>query len=100
MVTVKQWNLYLLLPWPEYLAGRDLVKVYNSKIKPPISFVSMLINMRYLVEGEFAEVFDSEDEDGLIRSFRKKAGGNRPEKPESLRKKEGQLEGRVLPETS
>ncbi len=96
MVTVRQWNLYNLLPWPEYISGRDLAKSYEKNIGKKIYYGPLYIDMRHLVESGFAESRDTEDEDGKKREFRKKADGGRPEKPKKLKKEN--LEGIVLPE--
>ncbi|HIH43399.1 TPA: hypothetical protein HA246_07200 [Candidatus Woesearchaeota archaeon] len=97
MVNVRQWNLYVLLPWPEYIAGRQLAKEYQRATCKKIYYGTLYTDMRRLVELGYAEANDREDEDGKIREFRKKADGGRPEKPKQLKEKES-LEGIILPE--
>ena len=95
MITERQWNLYILLPWPNYIPGRDLAKLYEKNNNKKIEYGSLYIDMRSLVESGFAESQQRKDEYGTIREFRKKSGGKRPEKPKRIEKN---LEEIIIPE--
>ncbi len=100
MVSKLEWDLYQLIPWPEYIKGRDLRQKYKEATGKSIRGAVIYPALMRLKDQGFIEV---EEERELIdtpvteSSYRKSAGGKRPEPPKRSQPKRS-LD--IIPETS
>lgn len=68
--SVDETRLLAMLSTVKFYTGRSIAKAYPRRWNKEISYGSLYVRFRRLQESGFVEILDSEDQDGLVRSFR------------------------------
>ena len=102
MADELEWDLYRLLPWPDYINGIDLRKRYFQETGIRLRGVTMYLTLSRLRDKGFVE---SKVEEGEVletpiwqSSFRKSSHGRRLDRPVPATSKLDDID--IIPQTT